>query len=153
MPRRTSGSTWRRWANTFALNLTRRPSRGSKAVADIKHVFVLAMENRSFDHLFAFSSGLGLPPPQAQWGMTADAPGSAPPHPPHDFEDVALQIGAEPPMSGFRQQSYWSVSRQGFAAGALPILTTLASNYFLFDTWFSSVPGPPRPKRFFLHPG
>jgi phospholipase C len=122
-------------------------------VADIKHVFVLAMENRSFDHLFAFSSGLELPPPEAQWGMTPDAPDRAPLDPPHDFEDVALQIGAQPPMSGFRQQSYWSVSRQGFAAGALPILTALAGDYFLFDTWFSSVPGPTWPNRFFLHAG
>jgi phospholipase C len=122
-------------------------------MADIKHVFVLAMENRSFDHLFAFSSGLGLPPPDARWGMTADAPDRAPLDPPHDFEDVALQIGANPPMSGFQQQPYWGVSRQGFAAGALPILTTLASNYFLFDTWFSSVPGPTWPNRFFLHAG
>ena len=122
-------------------------------MADIRHVFVLAMENRSFDHLFAFSSGLKLPPPEAQWGMTADAPDRAPMDPPHEFEDVALQIGAQPPMSGFRQQSYWNASRQGFAAGALPILTALAGDYFLFDTWFSSVPGPTWPNRFFLHAG
>jgi phospholipase C len=122
-------------------------------MAGIEHVFVLAMENRSFDHLFAFSSALGLPPPDARWGMTANAPDRAPLDPPHDFEDVALQIGANPPMSGFQQQSYWGVSRQGFAAGALPILTTLAGNYFLFDTWFSSVPGPTWPNRFFLHAG
>jgi phospholipase C len=122
-------------------------------MADIKHVFVLAMENRSFDHLFAFAGGLGLPPPDAQWGMTADAPDRAPLDPPHEFEDVALQIGTNPRMSGFSQQPYWSVSRQGFAAGALPILAALASEYFLFDTWYSSIPGPTWPNRFFMHAG
>jgi phospholipase C len=122
-------------------------------LADIKHVFVLVMENRSFDHLFAFSGLPGVAPPDAQSGMTGDAPDRAPIDPPHEFEDAAVQIGASPPMSGFSQQPYWSVSRQGFAAGTLPILTTLAGEYFLFDTWFSSIPGPTWPNRFFMHAG
>jgi phospholipase C len=122
-------------------------------VTDIKHVFVLMLENRSFDHLFAFSGRSGIPPPDANWGMSADAPDRAPLDPPHEFEDVAAQIGGNPPMSGFAQQAYWNVSRQGFAAGALPILSTLASQYFLFDNWYSSMPGPTWPNRFFVHAG
>jgi phospholipase C len=122
-------------------------------MADIKHVFVLMLENRSFDHVFAFSGRSGVPPPDPSWGMTADAPDRAPLDPPHEFEDVAAQIGGNPPMSGFARQSYWNVSRQGFAAGALPILRTLASQYFLFDNWYSSVPGPTWPNRFFVHAG
>jgi phospholipase C len=122
-------------------------------MADIKHVFVLMLENRSFDHLFAFSGRSGVPPPDANWGMTADAPDRAPLDPPHEFEDVAAQIGGDPPMSGFAQQSYWNVSRQGFAAGALPTLRTLADQYFLFDNWHSSMPGPTWPNRFFVHAG
>ena len=85
--------------------------------------------------------------------MSADAPDRAPLDPPHEFEDVALQIGGNPPMSGFAQQPYWNVSRQAFAAGALPVLRTLASQYFLFDNWYSSMPGPTWPNRFFLHAG
>jgi phospholipase C len=122
-------------------------------VTDIKHVFVLMLENRSFDHLFAFSGHSGVPPPDSSWGMTADAPDRAPLDPPHEFEDVAAQIGANPPMAGFAQQAYWNVSRQGFAAGALPILSTLAKQYFLFDNWYSSMPGPTWPNRFFVHAG
>jgi phospholipase C len=122
-------------------------------MADIKHVFVLMLENRSFDHLFAFSGRSGVPAPDANWGMTADAPDRAPLDPPHEFEDVAAQIGGNPSMSGFAQQSYWNVSRQGFAAGALPVLRTLANQYFLFDNWFSSMPGPTWPNRFFVHAG
>ena len=123
------------------------------SVSDIKHVFVLMLENRSFDHLFAFSGRKGVPPPDANWGMSADAPDRAPLDPPHEFEDVAAQIGGNPAMSGFAQQSYWNVSRQGFAAGALPILRTLANQYFLFDNWYSSMPGPTWPNRFFVHAG
>ncbi len=122
-------------------------------MADIKHVFVLMLENRSFDHLFAFAGRSGVAPVDASWGMTADAPDRAPLDPPHDFEDVAAQIGGNPPMSGFSQQPYWNVARQGFAAGALPVLHTLASQYFLFDNWYSSMPGPTWPNRFFAHAG
>ncbi len=122
-------------------------------MADIKHVFVLMLENRSFDHLFAFSGRSGVLPADASWGMTADAADRAALDPPHEFEDVAAQIGGSPPMSGFAQQSYWNVSRQGFAAGALPVLHTLANQYFLFDNWYSSMPGPTWPNRFFLHAG
>ncbi len=122
-------------------------------MADIKHVFVLMLENRSFDHLFAFSGRSGVAPPDASFGMTADATDRAPLDPPHEFEDVAAQIGGDPPMSGFAQQPYWNVSRQGFAAGALPVLHTLANQYFLFDNWYSSMPGPTWPNRFFVHAG
>jgi phospholipase C len=122
-------------------------------MADIKHVFVLMLENRSFDHLFAFSGRSGVSSPDASWGMTADAPDRTPLDPPHEFEDVAAQIGGSPSMCGFAQQSYWNVSRQGFAAGALPVLRTLANQYFLFDNWYSSMPGPTWPNRFFVHAG
>ena len=122
-------------------------------MADIKHVFVLMLENRSFDHLFAFSGRSGVAPVDAGLGMTADAPDRAPLDPPHEFEDVAAQISGNPPMSGFAQQPYWNVSRQGFAAGTLPVLRTLAGQYFLFDNWYSSMPGPTWPNRFFVHAG
>jgi len=119
----------------------------------IKHLFVLMMENRSFDHLFAFSGMPGVPAPDPRFRMTASAPDCAPLDPPHEFEDVQQQIGGTPPMSGFAGQSYWNVSGQGFAAGQLPIITTLANQYFLFDNWYSSMPGPTWPNRFFVHAG
>lgn len=51
-------------------------------MAGIKHVFVLMLENRSFDHLFAFSGRGGIPPPDQTWAMTPDAPDRAPLDPP-----------------------------------------------------------------------
>ncbi len=117
----------------------------------IKHIFVLMMENRSFDHALGFGGIPGVPPPDAALGMTADAPDRATLDPPHEFENVQAQIGGIPPMSGFRQQTYWNASRQGFGAGQLPVLTQLATDYFLFDNWYASLPGPTWPNRFFVH--
>ena len=117
----------------------------------VKHVFVLVMENRSFDHLFAFSGLPGVAPPDARWGLTDDAPDRAVLDPPHDFASVRAQIGGDPPMSGFSAQTYGPQSRQSFAASDLPVLRALAEQFFLFDNWYSSMPGPTWPNRFFVH--
>ena len=122
-------------------------------MATIKHAFLLMMENRSFDHLFAFSGRRGVPAPDPQWGMTASAPDRSPLDPPHDYESVQQQIAGDPPMSGFRGQPDWNVSGQGFGAGTLPVIRALADRYFLFDNWYSSMPGPTWPNRFFAHAG
>ena len=119
----------------------------------IKHLFVLMMENRSFDHLLGFSELPGVAAPDPRWGMAADAPDRAPQDPLHEFENVRDQIAGSPPMSGFRQQAYWPVSGQGVGAGRLPVLTTLARQYCLFDNWYASMPGPTWPNRFFVHAG
>jgi phospholipase C len=119
---------------------------------EIKHLFVLMMENRSFDHLLGFSNLEGISPPDPKWGMTPDAPDRPPLDPLHEFEDVKAQIAGDPPMSGFsKQSSYWNVSRQGFSGNALPVLTMLARKYCLFDNWYASMPGPTWPNRFFVH--
>jgi phospholipase C len=119
--------------------------------ADIKHVFVLAMENRSFDHLFAFSGIPGVAPPDPSFGMTSGAIDQVQTDPEHEYEDVQLQIAGEPPMSGFAPRPYGAVSMAGFAKNAVPVLRTLAEQFLLFDNWFSSLPGPTWPNRFFFH--
>jgi phospholipase C len=40
---------------------------------------------------------------------------------------------------------------QGFATSQLPILTALAREFCVFDNWFSALPGPTWPNRFFFH--
>jgi phospholipase C len=124
-----------------------------RTMATINHIFVLMMENRSFDHLLGFSGLPGVDPPDASWGMTPDAPDRPVLDPNHEFEDVAAQIAGVPPMSGFSRQPYWSASRQGFTPKGLPVLSALAGQYFLFDNWYSSMPGPTWPNRFFVHAG
>jgi phospholipase C len=40
---------------------------------------------------------------------------------------------------------------EGFTPGQLPVLTALASEFCVFDNWFSALPGPTWPNRFFFH--
>jgi phospholipase C len=119
--------------------------------ADIKHIFVLAMENRSFDHLFAYADIAGIDPPDASFGSNSNAKDPAALDPPHEFEDVQSQVTGEPPMSGFAQLPYANVSMAAFPSGSVPVLRMLARQYMLFDNWFSSMPGPTWPNRFFFH--
>ena len=95
------------------------------------------------------------------------------PTPGHQLEDITMQVfGAErvpepptPTMNGF----VWSYSRQPGPDGRplgiepaeaimecldpalIPVLSTLARNFVVCDRWFSSVPGPTWPNRFFVH--
>ena len=94
--------------------------------------------------------------------------------PGHEFENVQLQLcgrggtysSPSPPSgqldpditnSGF-VSDYSQVDAQHpgeamrcFSPNQLPILTTLAKEFALCDHWFSSMPGPTWPNRFFLH--
>jgi phospholipase C len=189
----------------------------------IKHVFVLVLENRSFDHMLGASTGTvgpngGIHPGtgvdavtgrpttvDAAVGQTntqkgtvyqvrAGAPFVMPVDPPHEFCDVQLQLastaisgeplqdqcdysGAYPPltMAGFVDNYYNqatveagnpdpSAQQVGQAALAdlgavmscltraqVPVLSTLASQFALCDQWYSALPGPTWPNRFFLH--
>ena len=93
--------------------------------------------------------------------------------PGHDLLDVNEQLfgsrtvpaGASPTNLGFvanyahkRQQSGKAQGSGAnimrcFAAARLPVLTALAREFALCDHWFSSVPGPTWPNRFFIHCG
>lgn len=150
----------------------------------IKHVFVLMLENRSFDHLLGFSNLQGIDAitgqattiegldPAQNWNLDpqgnkvfASSPADwAMPHDPgHEFTDVKVQLcgvkGNYPNIdnSGF-VTDYATVdpSHPGeimkcYAPDQLPVLTTLAREYAVCDHWFSSMPGPTWPNRFFIH--
>lgn len=122
-------------------------------MSPIKHVFVLMMENRSFDHLLGLSGLPGINVPDPSWGLRDGAPDRTTLDPPHEFEDVQAQIAGNPPNSGFHLQPYANVSLQGFGPSTLPVLSTLAREYLLFDNWHASMPGPTWPNRFFVHAG
>jgi phospholipase C len=146
----------------------------------IEHVVVLMFENNSFDRMLGCMKTIyaeleGPNPANAAPFSNPDYPDSSrviaqlsgaqrsvPVDPGHDLDDVLRQIdrGA---CSGFvtdfvqhaptapvdeRQQimSY-------FDLGDLPVLHTLAKQYLICDHWFSSVPGPTWPNRFFVHSG
>lgn len=182
----------------------------------IKHVFVLVLENRSFDHMLGISTGavdgkggwscgVGVDPngqPTSVDGPSpshsnihagvpyherAGAPLLMPIDPPHEFCDVLLQLastgisgapsddtcdfsGVYPPITlqGFvdnyaNQASYETDAGAQAAARAdlgavmacltadqVPVISTLAQTFAVCDRWFSALPGPTWPNRFFL---
>lgn len=107
------------------------------------------LENRSFDHLLAFSGLPGVTPPPAKFGFASGAVDQLANDPPHEFPDVAAQIhgGA---MDGFLA-SGGPDTMLGFDATEVPVLVELARTNLYFDDWFSSMPGPTWPNRLFAH--
>ena len=145
---------------------------------NLKHLVVLMMENRSFDHMLG---GLwkenhaidGLRGDESNPDTTGTIVKVQPkakyqsqltPDPDHDFAPVDLQIfngGDVPNMQGFitsffNKQRNVEHSRNVmyyFAPEKLPVLTTLAREYAVFNRWFSSIPGPTLCNRAFAHYG
>lgn len=154
----------------------------SKGLDNLKHIVVVMMENRSFDHMLG---GLMQQDPRINGltgnetnpdstgqliKVTQDAAyqGQLDPDPDHHFPGVNLQLfdgsGGPPPepsMQGFIK-SYFEQRRDVnhshrimsyFKPERIPILTGLARNYAVFNGWFSSIPGPTLCNRAFAHYG
>uniref|UniRef100_A0A0D9UVR3 Phospholipase n=1 Tax=Leersia perrieri TaxID=77586 RepID=A0A0D9UVR3_9ORYZ len=145
----------------------------------IKNVVVLALENRSFDHMLGWMrTMLGLPidgltgaecnPAGIGWRcVSPDAELVVPDDPAHAFEDVLEQLlGFRPnssldayasDMSGFVRSAdgvsavLSEAVMRGFRPSRLPAFSALASSFAVFDRWFSSIPGPTQPNRLFLY--
>jgi len=148
----------------------------------LKHLVVLMLENRSFDHMLgglrAIDSRIdGLTGTESNID-TNGAPalvkaqaafqGQLDPDPDHHFAGVDLQIfdgnlapGRPATMGGF-VKSYFAEQRDVrhsrlimnyFKPERLPVLTTLAQEFALFNGWFSSIPGPTLCNRAFAHYG
>jgi phospholipase C len=162
----------------------------SQGVDKLKHIVVLMMENRSFDHMLG---GLSLVAENGAKkypkinGLTGnesnpDTAGNVikvqpnakfqsqlDPDPDHHFPGVDLQIfGGTPPgpgrvanMQGFVKDYFTQtndVNRSHnimyyFTPDKLPVLSTLATEFALFNGWFSSIPGPTICNRAFAHYG
>jgi phospholipase C len=190
------GDTIRCWVSAALAPLRRARSRPR-----IEKVFVLMLENRSFDHMFAFA---GLEGREATTGKRTVARVASPDvhfnsdprsgerifirkpaqyaipakhkDPPHEFLDTYEQLcgplGEGDDWSS-RKGSYPAPDRilnEGFVAAAVrdgserpenvmrcfspdqvPVLTSLAREFAVCDAWFSSLPGPTWPNRFFVH--
>ncbi|KQV96573.1 alkaline phosphatase family protein [Pelomonas sp. Root1237] len=108
----------------------------------VRHVFVLMLENRSFDHFFGLSGRVPRPA-DPRFGPGATDRASA--DPPHEFDAVRQQINGGA-MDGFQ-----GIAWQGFKPEQVPVIQQLADEFLLFDNWFSSLPGPTWPNRFFVH--
>jgi phospholipase C len=176
--------------NSFSINLN---SGGCSAdmlrigdYSQVKNIFVLMLENHSFDNIFAFLEINGM-----SHATTANCnsyngntycvsdnatPTGMPTDPGHEFTDILQQLcgtGAQ-----YVAPSYPTINLSGFAATyatsadektglptsgqigdimacfrptQLPCITTLAIGFVICDHWFSSLPGPTWPNRFYVH--
>jgi len=148
----------------------------------LEHIVVLMMENRSFDHMLGslgavnpkidgITQQLGNPDtngvivrPQPR----AEFQSQLQPDPDHHFPAVDLQIfggdtsaNRKPNMQGF-VKSYFNQQQDAghsqkimyyFTQDQLPVLTTLAQEFAVFNRWFASIPGPTICNRAFAHYG
>ena len=157
---------------------------------NLKHIVVLMMENRSFDHMLGGLSlvvegGVKKYPkingltgneanPDTQGNTVKVQPnakfqGQLDPDPDHHFPGVDLQIyGGTPPgpgrvanMQGFVKDYFNQTNNVSkshnimsyFTPDKLPVLSTLATQFAVFNGWFSSIPGPTICNRAFAHYG
>ncbi|MGB8064382.1 MAG: alkaline phosphatase family protein [Candidatus Sulfotelmatobacter sp.] len=146
----------------------------------LKHIVVLMMENRSFDHMLGSVPGIGgmddagaFSNPDTTGAIVKPQPlaqfqGQLQPDPDHHFPAVDLQIfggntapGRQANMQGFVKSYYNQQQNVGhsqvilyyFKQGDLPVLTTLAQEFAVFNRWFASIPGPTICNRAFAHYG
>jgi phospholipase C len=146
----------------------------------LQHIVVLMMENRSFDHMLGSLKAVnakidGVTPDLSNPDTNGNPVKAQPlaefqaqlqPDPDHHFPAVDLQIfGGDPNrvanMQGF-VKSYFNQQRDVghsqkimyyFAQTNLPVLTTLALEFAVFNRWFASIPGPTICNRAFAHYG
>jgi phospholipase C len=146
----------------------------------LQHIVVLMMENRSFDHMLGSLPGIGGIDDAGAY-TNPDTTGAAvkpqalaqfqaqlQPDPDHHFPAVDLQIfgGSTDPnrvanMQGFVKSYFNQQQDVGhsqkilyyFAQSQLPVLTTLAQQFAVFNRWFASIPGPTICNRAFAHYG
>jgi phospholipase C len=143
----------------------------------IEHVIVLMFENNSFDRMLgcmkAVYPNLEGVDPNKTW-VNPDFPDanhlfaqlkganySISVDPGHELDDVLRQTydGNSGFVRDFAQHAPQAPAEDRyevmgyFSLDALPVLHTLASNFLVCDHWFSSVPGPTWPNRFFVHSG
>ncbi len=171
--------------------------RGKGRPPRIEHVFVLMLENRSFDHMLGFSGIAGVDP---DGNPTVFNPGFDPlatsninpitglpvlvsspadfqlkgvdKDPGHEFKETVVALCGEGAVYNPVPGGYPPVNNSGFIANyrdngsptperimrcfspeQLPVLNRLAREFAVCDQWFSSLPGPTWPNRFFLLAG
>jgi phospholipase C len=139
----------------------------------IKHVFVLMLENRSFDQMLGCydpdvdgvnpaSPGVNRLEGGGEYRQRPIAESTFGFDPDHECESVLQQIADG--NSGFIQNFHdthddadpardYQPVMDYFARGQVAALHALADSFAVCDRWYSSLPGPTWPNRFFVHSG
>eukprot|EP00300_Choanocystis_sp_HF-7_P029612 c3685_g1_i1.p1 GENE.c3685_g1_i1~~c3685_g1_i1.p1 ORF type:complete len:483 (-),score=101.88 c3685_g1_i1:16-1464(-) len=166
------------WALLFLASILGHYADG--AASDIKHVVVIMYENRSFDHFLGYLKTESNPnidgltgtesnpvDPYTSSGETITVSPDAVyvgPAPGHEVPDSTLQIfgtytpqaNAQATMDGFVASMNDNAQGQGplvmkcFNQSSLPVFQTLATEFAIFDRFYSSVPGPTEVNRMYL---
>jgi len=139
----------------------------------IEHVVAVMFENRSFDHILGFLPGVNgvttsmfNPDTNGNPVYVAKNPPTALLDPSHSFQNAQPQMyyNVSPPtppnMQGF-VVNYIDTCPGSVGADIMkcfdatsnqpPALVQLAEQFVVCDNWFSSVPGPTWPNRFYVH--
>jgi len=168
--------------------------RGRRVRPRIEHVFVLMLENRSFDHMLGFSGITGVDPfgdptifnagfdpsttsninPVTGLPVLVSAPADfqlkdVDEDPGHEFENTLVALCGSGAVYTPVLGGYPAVDNSGFIQNyldngsptperimrcydprQLPVINALAREFAVCDQWFSSLPGPTWPNRFFL---
>jgi phospholipase C len=126
----------------------------------IKHIVVLMMENRSFDHLLGWlpnSTGqqAGLSyldksgKAQSTYPLAPDWTGCSHPDPDHSYNGARLEVDGGT-MKGFLQPTSNDLYAIGYYREQdFPFLSQFARNFTVCDHYFPSVLGPTFPNRIF----
>jgi phospholipase C len=147
------------------------------ASKNIEHVIVLMLENRAFDHMLGFMKELNpdidgcLPDMQNCYNHADPMDDTSDTYfvdntavyqqsdPSHSISGTTSQIYGSSPnsadMNGFiasyssrtGSSEYGTRIMQCFAPDHVPAISTLASEFGLFDGWYASVPGPTQVNR------
>lgn len=144
----------------------------------IKHVVVLMLENHSFDQMLGCMQEIypeleGAVVDRGEVHFAADYPDRtheiaqlhvsermSDPDPMHEHVNVLRQLDPDYGFVVDYVQAYPLVGLQKkaevmgiYPRGFLPVLHTLAESFAICDHWYSSLPGPTWPNRFFVHSG
>ena len=143
-------------------------------LANIDHIVVLMMENRSFDHMLGYlskhggrSDVEGLKGNEKNRYLGEDYPSFPLPDtnffqsPPHTYESVEAQIG-KGDMDGFVAAFAQKFAGQDIDVGKImgyhpaehvPVYDALAREFAICDYWFAAHPGPTFCNRFYTLTG
>jgi phospholipase C len=145
----------------------------------IEHVIVLMMENHTFDKMLGFlKKGEGLTgkefnlvdplnPNSERVQVSDQAENVTAPDPKHSLRETNIELFGPhgtvqtKDLNGGFVFDYIRTAggdvetgkkiMQSYAPESLPVLSALAKEFCLCDHWFSSVPGPTFPNRFYVH--
>jgi phospholipase C len=137
----------------------------------IRHIVVLMMENRSFDHMLGYLRNDGMPRVRGLTGDESNLDSEGTEHrvysyPPEPFPDsfdpchepdcVAEQLANDNGgfVTSFEKRMAKRKVNPGYVMGHytaqhLPVYDFLARNFCVCDAWFSSIPGDTMPNRLY----